>query len=155
MPIRVTDKATGKTLELSPEEATQAWRAGAVLLEDTVKIRKGNETGTIDARELPSAESGGWRLADDEEVAAATIRREESDLASSALGVGEGLAAGATLGLSTSAQESLGGDPARIAARREGLGGWGEILPIAGAMILALTTGFLFMRRRRARHASN
>lgn len=142
MGIKVIDKASGKELELSSAEATEAWRAGAVTLVDgRVKIRRENETGTIDAAELPNAESAGWSLADEDEVAAATIRREESDLASSALGVGEGLAAGATLGLSTLAQEYLGGDPERMAARREGLGGWGEVLPIAGAVIPALATG--------------
>jgi hypothetical protein len=144
MGVKVIDKQGQKEVEVSSGEAQEAILDGrAVLPTGKVKVKgQGNRTGTVDASELPKAIAEGWQLADDDEVAQATIRREESDLGSSIAGGIEAGLAGATLGASTWAEANLlGVDPERMRARREGLGTLSTGLEVAGALAPALMSG--------------
>src|SRR5690606_5224371 len=143
MPVKVIDKASQQEVEVSSQEAQAGIARGDfVLPAGKVKvIREGNRTGTVDAAKLGDALAQGWRMADDEEGAAAALKREESDIGSSIRGALEAGASGLTLGLSTAAMEALGADPERMRARREGLGGLGIAAEIAGALAPALVTG--------------
>lgn len=142
MAIKLIDKASQKEIEVSSDEAQAGLQRGEyVLPTGDVRVVQGNRTSTIGAGELADAIGHGWKLADDEEVAAATLRREESDLASQALGAVESVAAGATLGGSTYLESALGADPERMRARREGLGGLSSALELGGALVPGLLTG--------------
>jgi hypothetical protein len=144
MGVKVIDKQGQQEVEVSSGEAQEAILDGrAVLPTGKVKVRAaGNRTGTVDADKLNEALAEGWQLADDDEVAAATIRREESDLGSSIAGGIEAGLAGATLGASTWAEANLlGVDPERMRARREGLGTLSTGLEVAGALAPALMSG--------------
>jgi hypothetical protein len=144
MGVKVIDKAGQKEVEVSSTEAQQAILDGrAALPAGKVKVRAaGNRTGTVDADKLGEALAEGWQIADEAEVAQATIRREESDLGSSIAGGIEAGLAGATLGASTWAEaELLGMDPERMRARREGLGSLSTGLEVAGALAPAVLSG--------------
>lgn len=142
MAIKLIDKATQKEIAVSSDEAQAGLQRGDyVLPSGDVRVVQGNRTSTVAAGELADAIGHGWKLADDEEVAAATLRREESDLSSKALGGLEATLAGATLGGSTYLEDALGVDPERMRARREGLGGLGSALELGGALVPGLLTG--------------
>lgn len=142
MGVRVHDKAAEATVELAPDEAAQRWLAGEVALADErVRVRKGDRTGAVSSRDLASAMAEGWSLSDDAEAEQLTIRREESDAASLALGLGERALAGATLGASSLVAEALGADPRRMRARAEATGGFGEAVELAGAIVPGLVSG--------------
>ncbi|HKY49855.1 MAG TPA: hypothetical protein VJP45_01230, partial [Candidatus Limnocylindria bacterium] len=143
MGVKVIDKAGQKEVEVSSAEAQQAILDGrAVLPAGKVQVRRGNATGDVDADKLSTALSEGWQLADRDEVQAATIRREESDVASSILGGAEAALAGATLGGSTWLEANLlGADEERMRARREGLGTLATAAEVGGALAPALLSG--------------
>jgi hypothetical protein len=143
MGVKVIDKAGQKEVDVSSSDAQQAVLDGrAVLPDGKVRVRDGNRTGTVDASKLGEALAEGWQLADEEEVAQATIRREESDLASTLGGVLESGLAGATLGGSTWLEANvLGMDPERMRARREMAGSLSTAAELAGALAPALVTG--------------
>lgn len=145
MGVRVIDRESQQEVEISSAELQQDIEQGAgrfVIPAGALKVvREGNRTGTVSAENAAQALAEGWRLADDEEHAAATIRREESDLGSQFEGAAEATLAGATFGLSTQLDAALGDDPERMRARREGLGGLGTALEIGGALAPALITG--------------
>lgn len=143
MGVRAHDKALEATVELAPDEAQDKWLAGDVALADPeVRVKRGLATGRVSSRDLATALAEGWELSDDDEAAALTLRREESDATSLALGGIERTLAGATLGLSSLAEEKLFGvDPERMRARAEELGGVGDVLEVAGGIAPALLTG--------------
>lgn len=149
MGVRVRDPATGETVEVSSQEAQDRLLAGSMSLgdlqDDSVRvIREGNRTGTVSRQELATAIAEGWSLADDEQVAQAKLRREESDFASQALGVVESGLAGASLGASTWAETNLlGVDPERMKARREGLGDLATVAEVGGGIAATIGTGGL------------
>ena len=143
MAVKVIDKATQRELEVSPEEAATGIASGAlVVAQPTVRVLRGDgEIGTVSTDKLGEAQAHGWSLADEDMVDAAKLRREETDLGSSIQGGLEAAAAGATLGGSTAIEAALGMDVDRMRARREGLGGIGTGLEIAGALAPTLLTG--------------
>ncbi len=145
MPVKVIDRDAQQEIDVSPEELQADIESGAgrfaipggrVLL-----AREGNRTGSVDAADLEQALADGWQLADADRVASATMQREESDFASQAQGALEQTLAGVSLGLSSSALEAMGVDPARMAARRQALGSAATVAELAGAIAPALLTG--------------
>jgi hypothetical protein len=142
MAVKVIDKASQKVVEVTAEQAQDlAMRGEVLLVDERVRVASGNRTGTVAREDLAAALGQGARLVDDAEAQRLTIEREESGFAGNLQGGAEALAAGASLGLSTAALEAMGADPARMAARRKGLGAAGTGLEIAGAVAPALLTG--------------
>lgn len=145
MSVRAYDKASGKTVEVSPEAAQAGFLSGdLVAVDGTLDVtRPGSDrTGTVPAADLERAFAEGWQLSDPETNQAKRVRREESDAGSMALGAIEATASGATLGLSSALASSIGLiDPERAAARREALGGVGDALELAGAVAPAAFSG--------------
>lgn len=141
--VKVHDKLAEATVEVAPAEAQDRWLQGDVALaEPSVRVKRGLATGSVASTDLATALAEGWSLSDDDEAAALSLRRQESDASSMALGAVERTLAGATLGLSTLAEtELLGMDPEAIAARGEGLGGLGTALEVAGGIAPGLLTG--------------
>lgn len=142
MAIKVYNRATQKVEEVSASEAQRGALQGDYdLVNKRVRVAKGNRTGTVDATNLAAALGQGAKLVDDAEAQAITIRREESTAAAQILGGTEAALAGVSLGLSTAAQEALGGDPERMRARREAIGGAGDALELAGAIVPSALSG--------------
>lgn len=142
MAKKVIDKATQSEVEVGSREAQDAvLRGQAVLTEPTQTVIRGDQVMELPTDRLAEAVDRGWALADEEEVRSTLIQRDETDLGSSLLGGAESALAGATLGGSTWLEAALGADPERMRARREGLGGLGSALEVAGAIAPALVTG--------------
>jgi hypothetical protein len=147
MGVKVIDRAAQAEVEVDPEQLQEDIESGEGRLaiparSGTVKlIREGNRTGEVAPENVEAALAEGWSIADDETVAAATMRREESDFASQMLGGAESVATGLSLGLYSSAAEALGASPERMAARRDALGSAATVGEIAGAALPALFSG--------------
>lgn len=142
MAKKVIDKATQQAQDVSSADAQAGVLAGHVVLDGpTQTVVKGDQVMDISTDRLAEAVDMGWSLADAEEADATILRREETDLGSSILGGIESAAAGATLGGSTAIEAALGADVDRMRARREGLGGYGTALEVAGAIAPTLLTG--------------
>lgn len=138
----VIDRNAQQEVDVSSADAQQAvLRGDAALTDETQTVVKGGQLMDIPTANLSEAVARGWTLVDDEEAAAVQLRNEESDAASMALGAGEALASGLSLGLYSSAAEALGADPKRMAARREALGDLGTAAEIGGAALPALFSG--------------
>ena len=122
--------------ESGADEATQAFIQGrAAVVDERVRVGRGNETGWVDATALPDAINSGWQIIGHEDARKRTLRREESDAASTAIGAVESAASGATLGLSTLVQRGLGGDAERMQARRKALGKAGDLIEIGAGVV--------------------
>lgn len=142
MPIPVRDKATGQTIEVPSAEAQRGLQQGDYdAVDSTLRVADGNRTGKVSSADLLIALGQGARLIDDDEAAAISMRREQSDAGSQFVGGVEQLAAGATLGLSTKLEEALGANPEEMALRREALGGLGTALEIGGAIVPSMLSG--------------
>lgn len=143
MPVKVYNRASQRVEEVSSAEAQRGAQQGDYdIVTPTVRVARGNRTATIPADKLLTAIGQGARIVDDDEAARVKLEREESDIASQALGVVEGAAAGATLGASTFIERELfGADPERMAARRDFAGPVAGAAEIVGAVAPALLTG--------------
>lgn len=143
MAVKVYSKAAQKVVDVASDEAQRGLLQGDydAIGGETIRVAKGNKTGTVGADGLITALGQGARIVDNEEAQQIQVRREESDIASQALGTAEGVASGATLGLSSLAQEALGADPKRMAARREATGVVGTGAGLVGAVVPTLLTG--------------
>ncbi len=142
MAIKVIDKASQQEIEVSSKEAEQGLLSGNFVLPDAeVQVTRGGKVGKVATSDLATALGQGARIVDTEEARQLRIAREESDTASQILGGAEAIAAGATLGASTWVERELGGNTARMRARREALGSLGTGLELTGAAVPALFTG--------------
>lgn len=142
MGIKVIDKAGQQEIEVSSAEAQRGIQQGEYLLKDpTVSVTRGGEIGDVDTPDLATALNQGWTLVDPEEATSFTLRRDAESVGGQVIGGAEAVASGATLGLSTLAEESLGVDPEGMRLRREGLGKGGTGLAMAGAIVPSLFTG--------------
>jgi hypothetical protein len=138
----VIDRNAQQEVDVSSADAQQAvLRGDAALTDETQTVVKGGQLMDIPTANLGEAVARGWTLVDDEEASAVQLRNEESDAASLAIGAGEALASGLSLGLYSSAAEALGADPERMSARREALGDLGTAAEIGGAALPALFSG--------------
>lgn len=142
MAIRVYDKASQTTRDVPSAEAQRGVQQGDYdVVDPTVRVASGNRTGKVSSADLLTAIGQGARLVDEDEVDAITLHREESDTGSQVVGAIEAGAEGASLGLSTKLEEALGADPEAMRIRREGLGGLGTAIEIAGAAVPAVMSG--------------
>jgi hypothetical protein len=141
MPVKVYSKAHQQVVEVDAKEAQRGIQQGDYDATGTLRVAKGNRTGTVDAADLLTALGQGAELVDEEGSAQVEMRREEESLAGQIQGGAEAIAAGATLGLSSAALDALGADPERMRMRREVLGKGGTALELAGAAVPTFFTG--------------
>lgn len=144
--VRVIDKDAQSESEVSAEEAERGWREGRYALPDSrVAVRRGHETGYVDASSLADVLGGGWSLVDEETKRSVDIQREESGVVAGTIGAAEAAASGLTFGLSRVAERGLGVDTERMRARDEALGGLGTAIEIgagvAGSLVPAGALG--------------
>lgn len=120
---KVFDKGAQIERDVSAAEAQRGLQDGTFdLREGSVKVIRGNRTGTVAADKLRDALAKGWDLADPEQVAAAKISREEETIGAQALGTLEAGAGALSFGASTWLEEQAGVDPERMRLRREHAG---------------------------------
>jgi hypothetical protein len=143
MAVRVYDKDNDAQVEVSSAEAQEGIASGRYKpLSGKVRVKRGNQTGSVDSSQIGAALANSWEVTDDAEAAKIRIRREESSIAGQAIGTAENVASGLTLGLSDLALTESGiADPERMAARSEALGDFATVAQVAGALAPALVTG--------------
>src|SRR5512145_704838 len=103
--------------------------------------RDDGELGTIDESELERAQASGFRVVDDAEAKAIDKRRAAQSTGGMALGTGEALLRGASLGFSDPLLRAAGVDMEGARARQENLGTFGAGAELVGAVAPALLTG--------------
>jgi hypothetical protein len=142
MPIRVFDHDNNQEIDVSAAEAQDGIAKGYFEPRGKVRVARGNQTGSVDAKDIGGSLANGWRLVEDDEAEQIRLTREESTAASQAVATVESAASGATLGLSDIIEtEVLGVDPTRMAARAEAAGPLADAAFVAGAVAPALLTG--------------
>lgn len=100
-----------------------------------------NRTGFVDEANLATARAQGWELATEQEAEAKKARREASGVTGTAVGTGEAVLRGASLGFSDSALRAMGVDSKGMTTRREALGEAATVAELAGAIAPALLSG--------------
>lgn len=103
--------------------------------------RDDGELGTIDESELERAQASGFRVVDESEAKAVEKRRSAQSTGGMALGTGEALLRGASMGLSDPVARALGADMEAARLRQENLGTFGSGAEFAGALAPGLLTG--------------
>lgn len=142
MSVRVRDPGSTETRDVSPAEAAKGIAAGTLeIAQDSVKVKRAGQTGSVSPEDLSKSLAHGWELTDEEGAKAARLVIDAYSVPGLAVGAAEAAAAGATVGLSTALEDALGVDMEAAAARREALGGVGTGLEVAGAVAPALLSG--------------
>ncbi|MGB0890384.1 MAG: hypothetical protein ACPGWS_08890, partial [Solirubrobacterales bacterium] len=69
MGVRVIDKNTQQVVEVSSTEAQRGIAQGEYGVQPgSVRVAKGNNTGSVAAEDILGSLSNGWRIVDDEEA---------------------------------------------------------------------------------------
>lgn len=103
--------------------------------------RDDGELGTIDDSELDAALASGFRVVEESEATAIEKRRAAQSTGGMALGTGEALLRGVSMGVSDPILRALGADMEAAQARKENLGTFGAGAEVTGALAPALLTG--------------
>jgi hypothetical protein len=113
--VLVVDAGTGAERYMAPDEATEAFRAGAVNLPKDAHVGVADQEGELhelDALGANDAVAAGGALVPRVEAHHAELAREYGGFKGGAIALGAGLGRGATLGLSDAAIHAIGGDDA-------------------------------------------
>jgi hypothetical protein len=151
--MKLVDHASGQLVDVDEAQAPQALQSGKFGLPAGAPVRVADAEGTVGTvkpEETQALIAGGGRFASEDEYHKALLTNKYGGLGSEAASLGEGVARGATLGLSDplaiGAARLFGGDKTaesvrtHLAEEKEAhpwLAGGGEVLGAAAPMLLS------------------